>query len=157
MASHNQKEEVKVQEQVEAINDKFSERANLYKPSKREEISVEIILWLCYCGLWINHLKRWRVKTSSYEGQCLGKLDIVKKTLRACSLRGGEKTVRRVGCCRRAKKKFGETLTRRARDSWRGVYAWNLGTAVQDEDRGNCCSSLGRIWWGRLQKSRVGN
>ena len=58
-----------------------------------------------------------------YEGQCLRKLDMVKKTLRACSLRGGEKTVWRVDCCRRAKKKFGETLTRRARDSLRGVYA----------------------------------
>ena len=37
--------------------------------------------------------------------------------------RGGENRMAGVDCCRRAKKKFGETLTRRARDSLRGVYA----------------------------------
>ena len=52
---------------------------------------------------------------------------MVKKSLRACSLRGGEKTVWRVDCCRRANKKFGETLTRRERDSSKGCVRVKSG------------------------------
>ena len=80
---------------------------------------------------------------------------MVKKTLRASSLReGGEKTVWRVDCCRRANKKFGETLTRGARVTPGGVCTreiWAKPCKTSSQDRGNC-SCLGRIRWGGIAK-----